>query len=62
MLQKKRLLALAQIPEGKKVQVVTVRTPDDRSTEIIKFNQRKGEASFAVPQLAIYNMIEIKLN
>ncbi|HEY4289619.1 MAG TPA: putative glycoside hydrolase [Puia sp.] len=50
-----------RIPEGRRLQQVTVRTPDGRPDENLAFKVDGRHAAFAVPRLAVYDMIVLKL-
>ncbi len=50
-----------QIPEGKKVTKITVKTPDGRNEEQLLYRENSDRITFTVPQLSIYNLVIIKL-
>lgn len=50
-----------QVPEGKKATMVTVMTPDGASDRGIDFRQQGQEAVFAVPELAVYDLVVVEL-
>lgn len=50
-----------QVPVVKRVKQVTVLTPDGSKDEILQFKDEEKRVIFTIPQLAVYNMIIIKL-
>jgi hypothetical protein len=52
--------ALVQAPQGKKVSLVTVLTPDGRKDETITFQQTGQQIRFTVPNLYVYDLVVIK--
>ena len=50
-----------KIPVGKKVKQVMVLSPDNTSENMIPFKENSNRVTFTVPQLAVYDVVVVKL-
>ncbi len=51
---------ILKIPVGKKIQQVTVLSPDSKTTNTPAFRQEKGMLYFTVPRLALYDLVVMR--
>ncbi|MBO9592100.1 MAG: hypothetical protein J7599_04265 [Niabella sp.] len=49
-----------KIPDGKKIQQVTVLSPDAKTTSTPAFRQENGMLHFTVPQLVLYDLVVVR--
>ncbi|TZF83645.1 hypothetical protein FW774_09215 [Pedobacter sp. BS3] len=50
-----------KVPAGKKVKQVMILSPDNTSENVIPFKENSNRATFTVPQLAVYDVVVMKL-
>jgi hypothetical protein len=50
-----------RIPAGMKVQEASVESPDFESRDALAATVRDGVASFRVPRLQVYDLVQVKL-